>query len=114
MAEAEDGRTAVRLAAELSPDVVLMDINMPDLNGIEATRQIRSAVGRAPKVIALSAHHEKRFTSEVLKAGAAGFVIKDSAYEELALALRAAAENKLYLSPAVARSLGQDSQQSHF
>src|SRR3954468_14723925 len=69
VAEAENGRTAVRLAAELTPDVVIMDINMPDLNGIGATRQI-CAGGAGPKVIGLSGHSDRRFTREMLRAGA--------------------------------------------
>jgi DNA-binding NarL/FixJ family response regulator len=99
--EAADGRAAVRLAAELSPDVVVMDISMPDLNGIDATRRIRSMNGHSPKVIALSAHADKRYATEMLSAGATGFVIKEAAYEELSLALKAVVTNKLYLSPAV-------------
>src|SRR5207237_890386 len=79
--EASDGRSAVRLAAELSPDVVVMDIAMNDLNGIEATRQIRAAGGqRGPRIVALSAHNDRRLTAEMLRAGAAGYVLKEAAY----------------------------------
>lgn len=99
--EAADGRAAVTMAAELSPDVVVMDITMPDLNGIDATRRIRSSNGHSPKVIALSAHADRRYATEMLSAGAAGFVIKEAAYEELSLALKTVMTNKLYLSPAV-------------
>jgi DNA-binding NarL/FixJ family response regulator len=100
--EAQDGRTAVRLAAELLPDVVIMDISMPDLNGVEATRQIRANHnGSGPKVIALSGHTDKRFVSETLKAGAAAYVMKEAAFRDLAAALRTVMQNKVYLSPAV-------------
>jgi DNA-binding NarL/FixJ family response regulator len=99
-AEAEDGRAAVRLAREVSPQVVIMDVAMPDLNGIEATRQI---VAECPgvKVIALSMHADRRFVSNMLKAGASGYLLKDSAFEELARAIRAVAADKVYLSPEV-------------
>jgi two-component system response regulator NreC len=109
VAEADDGRTAVKLAAEVAPDVVIMDISMPDLNGVEATRQIRSAPeGESPKVIALSGHTDKRFTLEMLKAGASGYVLKDSAFEELAKAVRAVVADQIYLSPGVADVVVRD------
>jgi DNA-binding NarL/FixJ family response regulator len=101
MAEADNGRTAVRIALELTPDVVIMDIAMPDLNGIEATRQIIAAMPTI-KVIALSMHAEKRYVMEMLKAGASGYILKDNAYEELARAIRTALNNRTYLSPQVA------------
>ena len=98
--EAGDGRTAVRLAAELSPDVVVMDINMPELNGIEATRQIR-ADGKGPKIIALTAYAPTHFTTEMLRAGASGYVLKSSAFDELGEAMDAVRAGRIYLSPAV-------------
>ena len=76
--EAENGRSALRLAKELSPDVVIMDISMPDLNGIEATRQILTEVPGA-KVIALSMHCDRHFVRGMLKAGASGYLLKHSA-----------------------------------
>jgi two-component system response regulator NreC len=100
VAEAEDGRTAVQLAVQLSPQVVLMDIAMPGLNGIEATRQIIAAAPQC-KVIALSMHADKRYITEMLKAGASGYLLKDSAFEDLAGAIRTALKNKTFLSPAV-------------
>jgi DNA-binding NarL/FixJ family response regulator len=100
VAEAEDGRTAVQLSAKLSPHLVLMDIAMPVLNGIEATRQIIAAAPQC-KVIALSMHADKRYIMEMLKAGASGYLLKDSAFEELACAIRTALNNKTYLSPPV-------------
>ncbi|MCM2358425.1 MAG: response regulator transcription factor [Geobacteraceae bacterium] len=100
IAEADTGRAAVRLAALLAPEVVLMDIAMPELNGIEAARQIIAAVPGC-KVIALSMHADKRYVMEMLKAGASGYLLKDSAFEELAHAIRTALDNRTYLSPQV-------------
>jgi DNA-binding NarL/FixJ family response regulator len=99
--EAPDGRTAVAMTRELDPDVVIMDVAMPDLNGIEATRQI---VSREPtaKVVALSMHSDRRFMSEMIKAGAKGYLLKDGAFEELATAIRAVVADKVYLSPKIA------------
>lgn len=104
IAEADNGRSAVRLALELAPDVVIMDIAMPELNGIEATRQIISALPRI-KVIALSMHADKRYVMEMLKAGASGYILKDNAYEELARAIRTALKNQTYLSPQVTETV---------
>jgi len=99
-AEAEDGRSTVRLVRELQPEVVIMDVAMPDLNGIEATRQI---VGEFPKirVIALSMYADKRFVTNMLKAGASGYLLKDCAFEELVRAIRVVLNHKTYLSPGV-------------
>ena len=104
IAEADNGRNAVRLALELVPDVVIMDIAMPELNGIEAARQIISALPRI-KVIALSMHADKRYVMEMLKAGASGYILKDNAYEELARAIRTALKNRTYLSPQVTETV---------
>jgi len=101
IAEAGNGREAVRIALEMAPEVVIMDIAMPDLNGIEATRQIIAALP-GTKVIALSMHADKRYVMEMLKAGASGYILKDNAYEELASAIRTAMGNRTYLSPQVA------------
>lgn len=100
IAEASNGRDAVRIALKLAPDVVIMDIAMPDLNGIEAARQIIAALPRI-KVIALSMHADKRYVMEMLKAGASGYILKDSAFEELACAIRTALNNRTYLSPPI-------------
>jgi two-component system response regulator NreC len=104
VAEAENGRTAVRLAQEQSPDVVIMDIAMPDLNGVEATDQIIAGVPGV-RVIALSMHSDKRFVLRMLKAGASGYLLKDCAFEELARAVRAVAAGETYLSPGIASAL---------
>jgi DNA-binding NarL/FixJ family response regulator len=95
--EAEDGITAVRLTEKLHPDIVIMDIGMPDLNGIEAARQIIARVKNV-KVIALSMHSDKRFVLEMLKAGASGYLLKDCAFEELIGAIRTVRSGQIYLS----------------
>ncbi len=101
IAETGDGRSAVRLAAEHSPDLVVMDVSMPDLNGIDATRQIiaNAQPGKAPKVIALSAHADEHFAQQMLEAGALGYVLKLAAFPEMMEALSAVMAGKTYLSP---------------
>lgn len=98
--EADDGRTAVKLAKELRPDVVIMDVTMPDLNGIDATRQILAGE-RPPKVIALSMHTERQFVMEMLAAHASGYLPKDSPIDELLAAIEAVMRGDIYLSPRV-------------
>ena len=98
--EAREGRAAVRLARELSPDVVIMDITMPGLNGIEATRMI-VADDAGAKVIALTMHSTRRFMAEALKAGACGYLLKESASAELIQAIRTVVAGKSYLSPKI-------------
>jgi DNA-binding NarL/FixJ family response regulator len=107
IAEAANGRTTVRLARKLSPDVVVIDVSMPDLNGIEATRQI---IAESPnvKVIALSVHSDKRFVVGMLKAGAKGYLLKDCAFDELASAINTVAGNHAYLSPGISDTLIKD------
>jgi len=100
VAEAENGRIAVQLALKLFPEVVVMDIGMPDLNGIEATRQILANNPKV-KVIALSMHSAKRFVVEMLKSGSSGYLLKDCAFEELALAIRTVIANQIYVSPGI-------------
>jgi len=99
--EADNGRAAVKLAAELSPDVILMDVNMKDLNGIEATRQV---IAKLPsvKVIGLSMYSDRQFVTEMLLAGAKGYLLKDSAIEELVFGIRQVINKNVYLSPIVA------------
>ncbi|MBM4137437.1 MAG: response regulator transcription factor [Nitrospira sp.] len=101
IAEAEDGRTTVDLAIKLKPDMVIMDVTMPDMNGIEATFRI---IENAPKikVIALSMHSDKQFIIEMLNAGASGYLLKDSAFSELVNAIHAVMTNRSYLSPDIA------------
>ena len=86
--EASDGRAIVKMVEDSSPDIMLMDISMPQLNGIDATRQIEDLAGDT-RVIALSMHADRLFVQGVLKAGAAGYILKDSAFDELAQAVRA-------------------------
>ncbi len=100
IAEAEDGRNAVKLAQKMAPDVVVMDVTMPDMNGIEATRQIIASVP-ATKIVALSMHSDRRFIAEMLSAGASAYLPKDCAFEELADAIRTVAVGKSYLSPSI-------------
>jgi len=103
--EAGDGRSAVKMAAELKPDIVVMDVSMPDLNGIDATRQItsQSTNGKVPKVIALSAHSDARVAGEMLAAGASGYVVKTGAFPELVEALSSIMAGRVYLSPSLPR-----------
>jgi two-component system response regulator NreC len=98
--EAENGRKAVQMAQEKKPDVVVMDVSMPDLNGIEATTQIKESVPDS-RVIALSMHSDKRFVMGMLRAGAAGYLLKDCASQELANAIAQVAGGKKYLSPEI-------------
>ena len=99
--QAEDGRTTVNLAQELMPDIVVMDIGMPDLNGIEATRRIKAILPQT-RVIALSMYYDKRFVLGMLEAGASGYLRKDCALDELVTAIETVATNGTYLSPRVA------------
>jgi DNA-binding NarL/FixJ family response regulator len=107
VAEAENGRTAVQLAQKLFPEVVVMDIGMPDLNGIEATRQILANNPKV-KVIALSMHSAKRFVVEMLKSGSSGYLLKDCAFEELALAIHTVIANQIYVSPGITDMMIKD------
>jgi DNA-binding NarL/FixJ family response regulator len=97
VAEADNGRAAVDLALETLPDVVIMDVTMPELNGIEATRMILKASPQC-KVIALSMHSDKRYVTRALKAGALGYLLKDCAFDELTKAIRTVLRNRIYLS----------------
>ena len=105
--EADCGSAAVEMAKKRPPHLVIMDINMPDMNGIEATRRIlkdRPGI----KVLALSMHADKGFVVNMLKAGAAGYLLKDCALEELAHAIRAVMDNRIYLSPSLVNGILQD------
>ena len=98
--EAENGSSAVRLTEQLNPDLIIMDVSMPDLNGIEATRDILAENPDA-KVLALSMHSDRRYVTEMMQAGALGYMLKDCAFEELAAAIRSVNSNRQYLSPAI-------------
>ena len=103
IAEADDGYQAVKLAKELHPDIVIMDIAMPNLNGIEATRQIKTELPEI-EVIVLSMHATRNYVAQVLQAGASAYLLKDSAFEELSTALLAISHGGMYLSPAIAKT----------
>ena len=105
--EAQNGRVAVEQTLRLKPDVVIMDVTMPDMNGIEATRRILGEAGRV-KIIALSMHADRRFVAEMLNAGVAGYLLKDCAYEELIQAVHTVMANQTYLSPVIAGILVED------
>jgi DNA-binding NarL/FixJ family response regulator len=105
--EAENGRLAVRMAADLKPDVIVMDINMPELNGIEASRQIKSELPDI-KIIALSMHSDKRYVAGMLKAGVSGYLLKNCAFDELVAAINSVVRNQSYLSPAIADTVMKD------
>ena len=102
--EAENGKALVTLAQKTSAQVVIMDVAMPDLNGIEATRKLLKLIPHS-KVIALSGHANGEFVREMLKAGASAYVVKSRAYEELVWAIREVMKGKKYLSPEVAQGV---------
>ena len=99
--QAENGRKALDMALDLNPDIVIMDISMPELNGFEAARQIRETVPEA-RIIALSMYAEKRYVLGMLKAGVSGYLIKDCAFQELAEAIAVVYRGDTYLSPKIA------------
>jgi two-component system, NarL family, response regulator NreC len=105
--EAANGLIAVELAAELQPDVVIMDVSMPELNGIEATRRLSEASPRS-RVLALSMHKDAVYVREILKAGARGYLLKDAMDTDLIGAVRAVAQGEGYISPAVADAVLSD------
>jgi two-component system response regulator NreC len=100
--QATDGHAAVQLARQLSPNVVLMDVSMPELNGIEATREI---VHESPgtRVIALSMHSAKRYVREMFRAGASGYLLKDCEFDELVTTIRLIAQGQTYISPSISQ-----------
>jgi DNA-binding NarL/FixJ family response regulator len=102
VAEAEDGRMALQRAREVTPDVIIMDLSMPALNGIEATHQLITAMPDI-KVIALSMHADNRLVAGMLNAGASAYLLKDSTFEELENAIRKVVANQIYLSHKIMR-----------
>ena len=107
LGEASNGREAVEQAERLQPDVVVMDVAMPDLNGIEATRRMATAAPRA-RVLALSMHKDSVYVREILKAGARGYLLKDAFDRDLLAAVRAVARGEGYLSPSVSDAVLND------
>jgi DNA-binding NarL/FixJ family response regulator len=105
--EAEDGRSAVAQACRLEPDVVIMDIAMPLLNGLEATRQIKQQCPHV-RVLILSMHENEEYIRQVLEAGAMGYILKDAAARELISAIRSVYRGEAVLSPAVTRLVIED------
>lgn len=100
IAQAADGLEAVALCKKHRPDVIIMDLGMPQLNGIDATRQVREMC-EGTKVLALSMHSEQRYVADALQAGVAGYVLKDAAFEELERALDTVLSGGVYLSPGI-------------
>jgi DNA-binding NarL/FixJ family response regulator len=98
--EADNGKTALQLAEEFSPDVVVMDISMPELNGLQATKKLKDKSPQV-KVLILTRHGERGYLQELLRAGASGYVLKQSKSEELIRAILAVAAGRTYLDPAV-------------
>jgi two-component system response regulator NreC len=107
VAEAEDGQMAVLLANQLRPDVAVVDLTMPRLNGVEAIRQIRRDLPNT-EVVVLSVHDSEPYVMQALRAGAAGYVLKRNAATELAAAIRAAHAGQAYLHPSIARRVIDD------
>ncbi len=108
LGEASDGQMTVNLTRELRPDVVIMDVVMPQMNGIEATQQI-AADSPAVKVLALSMYSDKRLVKRMLDAGASGYLLKDCAFEELTDAIDTVTSDQVYLSPRMAELLSDRS-----
>jgi two-component system response regulator NreC len=109
VAEARNGEEAIQRAAETKPNIILMDITMPHLDGLEATRQLRSLCPDC-LVLTLTVHEDKQYFMEMLRAGASGYLTKQAAADELVAAIRAVANGNVYLQPALARWLLEDYQ----
>src|SRR3954462_10135156 len=107
VAEASDGREAIELAASKTPDVAVLDIAMPNLNGIEAARQI-AARNPAIRIIVLSMHSDESYVLRALKAGARGYLLKDAPETDLIAAIEAVHQGKAYFSPAISKMLVED------
>lgn len=101
--EATDGWEAVERARELQPEIIIMDVGLPGLNGIDTTREILAHAHPAAKIICLSMHSDREFILEALRAGAVGYLLKASAFQELVQCLQSVVDGRTYLSPAVAQ-----------
>lgn len=105
--DAVNGRTAINLTHQLKPDVVIMDISMPDMNGIEATRRIRKEIPDT-KVIVLSMHHKRQFVIDMLKSGVSGYILKTKVHDDLIRAIKAAVADEVYLSSKITGIVAHD------
>jgi len=105
--QAGNGREAIEMAEKLLPDLVIMDVTMPELNGIEATRRLAASLPRT-RVLALSMHKDSAYVREILRAGARGYLLKDSGDADLLKAVRSVAKGEVYISPAVSEAVLQD------
>lgn len=105
--QAENGHEVVELCRKITPDIIIMDISMPSLNGIDATRQILKELPKV-KIVALSMNSEKKMIHEMLRAGAKGYLLKDCEYSELVEAIRIVAKDKTYLSPSITGGVIED------
>jgi two-component system response regulator NreC len=107
IAEAENGIETLEIARREKPDVIIMDITMPDINGIEATRQLKSEMTDI-KIVALSMHSDRRFVTEILKAGASAYVLKQSAFKDLEKAIKTVMVNRTFLSADILETVVND------
>ena len=107
VAEAENGMQVLELSKEHRPDIIIMDVSMPDMNGIETTRMLHSE-GTPARIIGLSMHSDRRFVTEMLKAGASGYLLKQAAFEELVGAIKAVMDGKTFLSSSILDVVVQD------
>ncbi|MCB1905172.1 MAG: response regulator transcription factor [Gammaproteobacteria bacterium] len=105
--EASNGREALKLARQLNPDLVIMDVAMNEMNGIDATRQLTRTMPEV-KVLVLSMHSDSRYVKQMLEAGAMGYLVKENAFEEIAAALCSVLAGRLYVSPQASGSILQD------
>ena len=102
--EVADGRAALKMVKELQPDIAILDISMPELNGLDAAEKLRHESPKT-KVIILSMHANEEYVAQALKAGAAGYLLKDAATTELDMAIRVVAQGQFYLSPSISRQV---------
>ena len=107
LGEAEDGRSLVEMVKKMRPDMVILDVAMPGMNGIEAANQI-SAIYDNIKLLALSMHSDSRFVKQMLQAGAEGYLLKDCAFDELTMAIQTINKNQIYLSPGITNLVVKD------
>jgi DNA-binding NarL/FixJ family response regulator len=104
---ATSGRETIEKVQKLKPDILILDITMPDINGIDIAKQIKKSMPEV-RIVALSIHQNLRYVSEMIKAGASGYLLKQCAFEELALCLRMVEADQLFLSPTISQTLVQD------